>query len=156
LIGEADLRVPQHPEIFALGDAAAVPDLAKQRIGMPGAVCPPTAQHAHRQGRTAAHNVVAAIRGTNRQQYFHKDLGLVVDLGGPRAVAKPLGIPLSGLPAQAATRGYHLLAMPSVRSRLAVAGHRPPPGNPGDDLPRVDLGPDVSSWAGTTRNPSRS
>jgi NADH:ubiquinone reductase (H+-translocating) len=142
LIVDADLRVPQHPEVIALGDAAAVPDLARQRTGTAGAVCPPTAQHAQRQGKTAADNVVAAIRGTNRTQYYHKDLGLVVDLGGPRAVAKPLGIPLSGLPAQAATRGYHLMAMPSVRSRLRVAGNWLSHGLAGDDLLRVDMGVD--------------
>ncbi|HEV2637762.1 MAG TPA: FAD-dependent oxidoreductase [Actinocrinis sp.] len=142
LIVDADLRVPQHPEILALGDAAAVPDLARQRTGTAGAVCPPTAQHAQRQGRIAAENVVAALRGTNRRQYYHRDLGLVVDLGGPRAVARPLGIQLSGLPAQAATRGYHLFAMPSVRSRLRVAGNWLSHGIAGDDLLRVDMGVD--------------
>jgi NADH dehydrogenase len=142
LIVNADLRVPQHPEVIALGDAAAVPDLAKQRTGIVGAVCPPTAQHAQRQGKLAADNVVAAIRGASRHQYFHKDLGLVVDLGGPRAVARPLGVSLSGLPAQAATRGYHLMAMPSLRSRLRVAGNWLSHGVAGDDLLRIDMGVD--------------
>jgi len=142
LIVDADLRVPQLPEIIALGDSAAVPDLARQRHGVAGAVCPPTAQHAQRQGKVAADNVVAGIRGTARHQYFHKDLGLVVDLGGPRAVARPLGVPLSGLPAQVATRGYHLLAMPSVRSRLRVAGNWLSHGVAGDDLLRIDMGVD--------------
>jgi NADH dehydrogenase len=43
--------------------------------------------------------------------YVHKDLGLVVDLGGTDAVSKPLGIELRGLPAQAVARGYHWSAL---------------------------------------------
>src|SRR6478609_746442 len=54
----AEMRVPQFKGVFALGDAAAVPDLAKGD----GAVCPPTAQHSARQGKKCADNVVAAMR----------------------------------------------------------------------------------------------
>ena len=45
----------------------------------------------------------------------------VVDLGGLKAAADPLGVRLSGLPAKAVTRGYHLLAMPVNRTRIATA-----------------------------------
>ena len=74
-------------------------------------VCPPTAQHAMRQGRHVAENVIAALRGQPMPPYGHKDLGLVVDLGGNDAVSKPLGIELHGLPAQAVARGYHWSAL---------------------------------------------
>jgi NADH dehydrogenase len=50
----------------------------------------------------------------------HKDLGFVVDLGGMQAAANPLHIPLSGPPAKAVTRGYHLLSMPGNRVRTAT------------------------------------
>ena len=43
---QADLQVPGHPDVFAAGDAAAVPDLTQ-----PGKITPPTAQHAIRQGK---------------------------------------------------------------------------------------------------------
>ena len=43
---QADLQVPGHPDVFAAGDAAAVPDLTQ-----PGKITPPTAQHATRQGK---------------------------------------------------------------------------------------------------------
>ena len=46
-------------------------------------------------------------------------LGFVVDLGGAAAAANPLGVPLSGLPAKAVTRGYHLGAIPANRVRIA-------------------------------------
>ncbi|MFD6421845.1 NAD(P)/FAD-dependent oxidoreductase [Streptomyces sp. NPDC060198] len=102
-----EMALPGADGVFALGDAAAVPDLAKGD----GAVCPPTAQHAMRQGRVVADNVLASLRGGTLQPYVHKDLGLVVDLGGRDAVSKPLGIELQGIPAQAVARGYHWSAL---------------------------------------------
>lgn len=104
----AEMNLPGHDGVFALGDAAAVPDVAK---GEEGAVCPPTAQHAMRQGKVVADNVIAALRGRPLRPYEHKDLGLVVDLGGRDAVSKPLGIELKGLPAMAVARGYHWSAL---------------------------------------------
>jgi len=111
-----ELAVPGRADTFALGDAAAVPDLAAGQ----DAICPPTAQHAQRQGKAAARNVLATLRREPLQPYRHKDLGLVVDLGGTQAVAKPLGIPLSGPAAQAVTRGYHLLALPRRTTQARV------------------------------------
>jgi NADH dehydrogenase len=104
----AEMNLPGHDGVFALGDAAAVPDLAKEQDG---SVCPPTAQHAMRQGRHVADNVIATLRGGPMRPYVHKDLGLVVDLGGRDAVSKPLGVELRGLPAQAVARGYHWSAL---------------------------------------------
>ncbi|MGW0613121.1 NAD(P)/FAD-dependent oxidoreductase [Streptomyces sp. NPDC002788] len=103
----AEMNLPGHDGVFALGDSAAVPDLAKGD----GAMCPPTAQHALRQGKHVADNVIASLRGQPMTPYVHKDLGLVVDLGGTDAVSKPLGIELRGLPAQAVARGYHWSAL---------------------------------------------
>ncbi|NDZ80904.1 NAD(P)/FAD-dependent oxidoreductase [Streptomyces sp. SID10853] len=102
-----EMNVPGLDGVYALGDAAAVPDLAKGD----GAVCPPTAQHSMRQGRRLADNIVASLRHQPLQPYVHKDLGLVVDLGGRDAVSKPLGIELRGLSAQAVARGYHWSAL---------------------------------------------
>ncbi|MCK8437729.1 NAD(P)/FAD-dependent oxidoreductase [Streptomyces sp. D2-8] len=103
----SEMNLPGNDGVFALGDSAAVPDLAKGD----GAMCPPTAQHALRQGRHVADNVIASLRGQAMKPYVHKDLGLVVDLGGTDAVSKPLGIELRGLPAQAVARGYHWSAL---------------------------------------------
>jgi NADH dehydrogenase len=142
LVVGADMRLPAWDGVFALGDCAAVPDLSKRREGVDDAMCPPTAQHAMRQGKVAADNVISEMAGRPLRDYVHKDLGLVVDLGGPRAVAKPLGIPLSGVPAQVATRGYHVMAMPSMRNRLRVMGNWLSHGVAGDDMLRVDMGLD--------------
>ncbi|MCQ6553340.1 FAD-dependent oxidoreductase [Streptomyces sp. C10-9-1] len=116
LVVRPDLTVPGVGGVFAMGDAAAVPDLVKGG----DAICPPTAQHASRQGRRAAANVVAALRGTPLRPYTHKDLGLVVDLGGKDAVSKPLGIELRGLPAQAVARGYHWSALRTNVAKIRV------------------------------------
>ncbi|MFF3846338.1 NAD(P)/FAD-dependent oxidoreductase, partial [Streptomyces sp. NPDC002328] len=115
LLVEPSLQVPGRPEVFACGDAAAVPDLEK-----PGQYTPMTAQHAWRQGRVAAHNIAASLTGGELRPYRHKDMGFVVDLGGVKAAANPLGVHLSGLPAGLVTRGYHLAAMPGNRVRVAA------------------------------------
>jgi len=129
----ADMRVPQFDGVFALGDAAAVPDLAKGG----GAVCPPTAQHAQRQGKTAADNVAAALRGHSMRPYYHKDLGLVVDLGGADAVSKPLGIELKGVAAQGVARGYHLMALRTNVAKVRVMTNWLLNATAGDDFVRT-------------------
>ena len=111
---DTTLRVVDHPTVFAAGDCAATPDLTR-----PGSVTGMTAQHAQRQGQLAARNGVASLTGRALQPYRHRDLGFLVDLGGPQAAADPLHVPLSGPIAKAVTRGYHLLALPGNRARTA-------------------------------------
>ncbi|MGH3308826.1 MAG: NAD(P)/FAD-dependent oxidoreductase, partial [Nocardioides sp.] len=88
-----DLAVPGAPGVFAFGDAAAVPDLTR-----PGKLTGQTAQHAQRQGKTAARNVAASLGFGKAVDYRHRDLGFAVDLGGFDAVASPFGVSLGGLP----------------------------------------------------------
>jgi NADH dehydrogenase len=109
------LTVPGHPDVYACGDAAAVPDLT-----MPGQITGMTAQHATRQGTTVAKNIAASYGHGRRRPYKHHDLGFVVDLGGLDAAANPLGVPISGVVAKAVTRGYHLLSMPGNRVRVTA------------------------------------
>jgi len=115
LVVDPDLTVPGHPEVYAAGDAAAVPDATR-----PGSYTPMTAQHATRQGKTLARNIAASYGYGEARPYKHHDLGFVVDLGGVQAAANPLGVPLSGIAAGAVTRGYHLWAMPANRVRVAA------------------------------------
>jgi NADH dehydrogenase len=115
LVVDEFLTVPQYPDVYAIGDAAAVPDLTR-----PGEITGMTAQHATRQGTTAAKNIAASYGRGRRRPYKHHDLGFVVDLGGLDSAANPLGVPLSGPIAKAVTRGYHLLSMPGNRVRVAA------------------------------------
>ncbi|MFI6323788.1 NAD(P)/FAD-dependent oxidoreductase [Nonomuraea sp. NPDC050556] len=109
------LAVDGHPEIYAAGDVAAVPDLLN-----PGEPTPMTGQHAERQGAVAGRNVAASLGLRTAKPYKHHPLGFLVDLGGAKATADPLGIPMSGVLAKVVTRAYHLYAMPGNRVRVAV------------------------------------
>ncbi|GGM49944.1 NADH dehydrogenase [Longimycelium tulufanense] len=109
------LAVPGRADIFAAGDAAAVPDPAK-----PDEPTPMTAQHAQRQGRLAGRNVAASLGHGVSGRYRYRERGFVVDLGGGQAVANPFHVPISGRLAWVVARGYHLLALPSGRARVAA------------------------------------
>jgi NADH dehydrogenase len=109
------LLVRGHAHVFACGDCAAVPDVTR-----PGSVTGMTAQHAQRQGKLVARNVAASLAHRDLDTYKHRDLGFLVDLGGAKAAANPLHVPLAGLTAKAITRSYHLLSLPGNRTRTAT------------------------------------
>ncbi|MBX6389358.1 MAG: FAD-dependent oxidoreductase [Frankia sp.] len=131
LVVDAYLRVPSVDDVFALGDAAAVPDLTRAAPGgrqgagagqgAPTALTGQTAQHAVRQAAVAARNVAASLGYGRARPYRHHNLGFVVDLGDLSAVANPLGVPLAGRLAALVTRGYHLVALPTAANRARVA-----------------------------------
>jgi NADH dehydrogenase len=122
LVVDADLSVPGVADVWAAGDAAAVPDIADSvRSDGTFQITAPTAQHAQRQGVVLARNIAATLGVGRAKQYRHRDLGLVADLGGTAAVARPLGIPLTGPVAKLIARGYHLYALPTVSARVRVA-----------------------------------
>ena len=110
------LRVTGHENVWAVGDAAAVPDPAKR-----GATpCPPTAQHALRQGRLVADNVAATLGHGKVRPFRYKTLGVFVDMGRHKAVATMMGIKLRGFPAWFAARSYHLAMMPGTGRKLRL------------------------------------
>jgi len=113
---DSTTQVAGHDRIWAIGDAAAVPDPAKGGR-LP---CPPTAQHALRQGRLAADNVAASLTGEAPKPFRYRTLGVFVDMGRYKAVATMAGIPLRGLPAWFAARSYHLLLLPGTGRRLRL------------------------------------
>jgi NADH:ubiquinone reductase (H+-translocating) len=109
------MRVEGFQHVWAIGDCAAVPDPARQ-----GQPCPPTAQHAIRQGRLVARNVAAAL-GTGRTRRFrYRTKGVVAELGHNEAVALTLGVRWRGLPAWFIARTYHLLLMPGMGRKLRL------------------------------------
>jgi NADH:ubiquinone reductase (H+-translocating) len=111
-------QVEGFDDVWAIGDAAAIPDPA--RPGMPS---PPTAQHALRQARTVARNVAAALgggRGARKQPFRYKTLGVFVDMGRHQAVAEKAGIKWRGFPAWFLARTYHLAMMPGVKRQLRL------------------------------------
>src|SRR4029450_105557 len=100
--------------VWALGDCALVPSVD-------GGFCPPTAQHALRQGKTCAHNIVVAMRGGQPRTFDFKGLGTMGALGHRSAVAQVFGIKLSGFIAWAMWRAIYLMKLPGLGRRLKVA-----------------------------------
>jgi NADH dehydrogenase len=103
--------------VWAAGDSAAAPD----PFSSGGHDYPPTAQNAQRQGVIIGRNIAADLGHGTARPYRHRDLGLVADLGRAAAVARPLGLPLTGLPAKVVTKAYHLYALPAAGNRLRIA-----------------------------------
>ncbi|WP_431278691.1 NAD(P)/FAD-dependent oxidoreductase [Leifsonia poae] len=121
VIVRADLRVGTDDEpvqdAWAAGDDAAVPDLAS---GVPGARTVPNAQHAVRQGRHLAKNIVATLRGEKPKNYVHHSLGVVATLGLGRGIFQYRGIVITGFLAWVMHRGYHVLAVPTWERKVRV------------------------------------
>ena len=80
----------------------------------------PNAQHAVRQAKLLAKNLVAVLRGELPREYFHKNLGAVAGLGLYNGVFQSGNLALKGIIAWVAHRGYHGLAMPSWERKFRV------------------------------------
>jgi NADH dehydrogenase len=104
------LGVEGHENVWALGDCAAVPN-AKT----PGTVDPPTSQHALRQARRLAKNLVG-----RPEPYGYRMLGQVATLGRYKGIAELPGIRLRGFPGWFVARTYHLYQLPLVSRKLRV------------------------------------
>jgi NADH dehydrogenase len=102
---------------WTAGDVSAVPDLSGFGVG---GFCVPNAQHAVRQGKLLAKNLVAAIRGEGIKEYFHKPLGAVAGLGIGVGVFQYKKLAVKGLLAWFMHRGYHGLAIPMWERKLRV------------------------------------
>jgi NADH dehydrogenase len=117
----ADLRVGTEEEFvegaWAAGDVSAVPDLTGGGVG---GYCVPNAQHAVRQAKLLAKNLVAVLRGELPREYFHKNMGAVAGLGLWVGVFQSGNFALKGWTAWLAHRGYHGLAMPSWERKWRV------------------------------------
>src|SRR6185312_2774787 len=110
------MRVNGRRDVWAIGDAAAVPDPARK--GQPS---PPTAQHAIRQGRRVARNVAAELGAHGRIKPFrYRTLGVFVDMGRHQAVASTMGIKWRGFPAWFLARTYHMANMPGTKRKARL------------------------------------
>jgi len=119
---QADLRVVDEngtvvDGAWAAGDVAAVPDLTGGGVG---GMCVPNAQHAVRQAKRLAKNLVAVLRGEQPVDYVHKNLGAVAGLGLYNGAFQSGKIALKGFLAWVAHRGYHGLAMPTWERKWRV------------------------------------
>ncbi|MEU3773632.1 NAD(P)/FAD-dependent oxidoreductase [Streptomyces sp. NPDC032472] len=113
----AFLTVDGVEHAWAAGDAAAVPDITAPE---PGRECAPNAQHAVRQAKALADNLVAALRGEALTEYAHKYAGSVASLGLHKGVAHVYGRKLKGYPAWLMHRVYHLSRVPTFNRKMRV------------------------------------
>jgi NADH dehydrogenase len=100
---------------FTAGDNAAVPDLTSE-----GQLCAPNAQHAVRQAKVLADNLVRSLRGKNLKPYAHASVGSVAGLGLYKGVAHVYGLKLKGVAAWFMHRTYHLSRVPTFNRKVRV------------------------------------
>jgi len=110
----AAMAVEGYPGIWALGDCAMIPDEH-------GGYQPPTAQHASREGKVLAHNIVAYSRGKDLIPFRFNTLGLLASIGRRTGVARILGVNFSGFVAWWLWRTIYLLKLPRLEKKLRVA-----------------------------------
>jgi NADH dehydrogenase len=109
------LEVKDHPGVWALGDCADVPDLTT------GKSCPPTAQHALREGKVVAQNIAAVVRGGKKRPFVFSTIGQLASIGRRTGVAQILGYNFSGFIAWWLWRTIYLSKLPRFEKKLRVA-----------------------------------
>lgn len=115
IVVDDHLRVPGFPDVYAVGDAAAVPDPT-------GGLCPATAQHAIRQGKVAGTNVAADLGAGTPERFRYRNRGLAVTLGKHQGTAQVKRFVFTGPLAWWMGRSYHLLMLPGNvrRARIVI------------------------------------
>jgi NADH dehydrogenase len=114
LVANGSLEVQGADSVWAVGDCAQIPT-------KDGGLAPPTAQHAIRQAKTVANNIVASIRGGSKSEFAFGGLGKMGALGHHSAVAEIMGINISGFLAWWMWRTIYLMKLPGWGRRLKVA-----------------------------------
>jgi len=109
-----DLRIPVHPDVFVIGDLAAIE-------GAGGALLPQVAQVAKQSGKYVGRHIARSQRGRSTKPFRYFDKGTMATIGRNAAVADlPLRIRLTGFVAWVAWLFLHLLYLVGFRNRLSV------------------------------------
>jgi NADH:quinone reductase (non-electrogenic) len=115
IVVDDTLAVAGFPGVWALGDCAVVPDW---RTGRPH---PPTAQHALREARTVARNIVATLRGRPIARFDFRTIGQLAAIGRRTGVARIFGVNFSGFLAWWLWRTIYLGKLPRFEKKVRVA-----------------------------------
>src|SRR5258708_36581743 len=107
------MRCPSHPEVWALGDCASIP-------APDGKPYPNLAQHALREARVLAQNLVGVFNGQPPQPFVYDTLGMMGSLGHGKAFGQLLKVKVRGILAWFARRTYYLLQMPGGGRRVRL------------------------------------
>ena len=110
---ERDLSLPGHPEVFVVGDAAALDDERGQPL-------PGVAQVAIQGGAWAARNALRRFEGKETRPFHYVNLGNMATIGRNRAIVDIRGFTLAGFDGWLAWAGLHILKLVGFRNRLLV------------------------------------
>jgi NADH dehydrogenase FAD-containing subunit/pimeloyl-ACP methyl ester carboxylesterase len=110
---EQDLSVPGHPEIFVIGDMAALTDAS-------GTPVPGLGAAAVQEGKAAAQNILRDLRGNARLSFIYQDWGILATIGHHRAVAQFGHRTFSGFIAWLLWALVHIVLLIGFRNRVAV------------------------------------
>jgi len=119
LITKTTLQLPNYPEVFAMGDLAAVPT-------QNGKALPITAQVAYQQASYVAYNLHALVKDRRLKAFRYLHLGDMLTLGRDSAIVSSFGITLSGKLATIIRKIVYLHRLPTFRHRIRVASSRLP------------------------------
>jgi NADH dehydrogenase len=114
VVVNADLSLPGHSGLWAMGDCAAVPN------ALDNTICPATAQFAVKQAAHLAQTLVASLHGQPTRPFSYRSRGMMASIGHLKGVADINGIQLTGWVAWLVWRGYYLALMPSFGRRLRI------------------------------------
>src|SRR5262245_4075221 len=115
IVVDRHLELPDHPGVWAVGDCAWTVDA---KTGEPA---PPTAQHATREARCVAENIVASLRGARKRAFSFRAVGKMGSLGHRSAVAEVFGLKISGFLAWWLWRTVYLMKLPGLDRKIRVA-----------------------------------
>jgi NADH:quinone reductase (non-electrogenic) len=110
----ADMSVPGHEGLWALGDCAAVPNAHD------GKLSPPTAQFADRQARALAANIARKLRGEATRPFAYRPLGQLSAIGHNKAVAEIFGFRVAGFLAWLLWRGVYLMKISTLGRKVRL------------------------------------
>ena len=113
IVVDGTMRCPSRPEVWALGDCASIP-------APDGKPYPNLAQHALREARVLARNIVSVLDGRPPQPFVYDTLGMMGSLGHGKAFGQLLQVQVHGFLAWFVRRTYYLLQMPGWGRRLRI------------------------------------
>ena len=107
------LEIPNHPEIFAIGDCSQFDNENVSKF-------PPTAQLAEAHAKLAAYNIKQSIENKEKKKFVYKWKGQSAIIGKHYGIAESMGIKITGFWAWVLWRNYYLNKMPNIEKRLRV------------------------------------
>lgn len=116
LLTHATLQLRDYPEVFALGDLAAIQAANGQTV-------PATAQAAFQQAKTAAYNLRASLRRKPLKAFHYQHLGEMMTLGFNEAVVVGFGLYFTGHLGGTIRKWAYMFRMPTLRHRSRVVRH---------------------------------